>query len=186
MALVNTGYNSVFKTFVDFAQRRVDANDENAIAGAASGRPLTARRIMAVKAAIDDVSKKALIANLPETMSIRAGGEVFKFDKWHYERMVEATPPAECPRTLAALKKHIAARIEHGQAIIRNVRAGRGDLPPAVPQARNLGREAQPDFVEYRRRFPFRGDERAQDALLRLVRIDASHAFVHRDALCRP
>ena len=42
------------------------------------------------------------------------------------QNMLEATPPAECPRTLAALKKHIAARIEHGQTIIRDVRAGRG------------------------------------------------------------
>lgn len=204
MALDINGYSSVFKSFVDFAQRKFAERETKAIADATlesaalsgrkivavtdakgdslhkwsrglnvtiandrtrtlfrnavadmfggeakipesvkkamvlsdygEGKPLTARRIMAVKAAIDDASKKKLIANLPETMSIKVGGEVFRFDKWHYERMVEATPPAECPRTLAALKKHIAARIEHGQTIIRDVRAGRGGLHAATPE----------------------------------------------------
>ena len=33
---LNTGYSNVFKTFVDFAQQRVDANDDKAIADAPS------------------------------------------------------------------------------------------------------------------------------------------------------
>ncbi len=32
MALDINGYSNVFKTFVDFAQQRVDANGENAVA----------------------------------------------------------------------------------------------------------------------------------------------------------
>ena len=33
MALdLNTGYSNVFKTFVDFAQKRMDANDDKATA----------------------------------------------------------------------------------------------------------------------------------------------------------
>ena len=40
MALDINGYSNVFKTFVDFAQRRVDANDEYAIADAHVGKIL--------------------------------------------------------------------------------------------------------------------------------------------------
>ena len=46
MALdLNTGYSNVFKTFVDFAQKRVDANDDKAIADA-HANPLGDRKVL--------------------------------------------------------------------------------------------------------------------------------------------
>ncbi len=70
MALDVNGYNSTFKSFVEFAQQRVDANDSKAVKAMLlsdydSGKPLTARRIMAVKAAIDaDGTAAARSANI--------------------------------------------------------------------------------------------------------------------------
>ena len=58
MPLDINGYSNVFKTFVDFAQRRVDANDENAIADAHVQKPLTARRILEVSKAIEALGRE--------------------------------------------------------------------------------------------------------------------------------
>ena len=50
------GYNAVFRSFVDFAQQRVNANDAKAIADAKIESPLNGRKMVAVgKAANDSV-----------------------------------------------------------------------------------------------------------------------------------
>ena len=54
MALDINGYSNVFKTFVDFAQRRVDANDENAIADAHVQKPLVGRKTLAITQSLTD------------------------------------------------------------------------------------------------------------------------------------
>ena len=55
MALdVNTGYSNVFKTFVDFAQQRVNANDASAIADAHVQKPLGGRKIIAITQSLTD------------------------------------------------------------------------------------------------------------------------------------
>ena len=42
------GYNSTFRAFTEFAQRRVNANDAKAVAGARIQQPLGGRTIVAV------------------------------------------------------------------------------------------------------------------------------------------
>ncbi len=101
MALdVNTGYNSVFKTFVDFAQQRMSANDENAIADAHVQKPLVGRKTLAITQSLTD--------------------EVHKWtrgmDEWTVNDRTRAVPspipfPRECasarrasPRTASAMK----------------------------------------------------------------------------------
>ena len=54
MALDINGYSNVFKTFVDFAQQRVDANDENAIADAHVQKPLVGRKTLAITQSLTD------------------------------------------------------------------------------------------------------------------------------------
>ena len=94
------------------------------------GKPLTARRIIAVKTAIDNLK---FAENLPETLDVDVGGETFTFDKWHYERIVSNTPPAECPRNLDELRQLLSGRISHGREIIRDVLAGNGKVHRATP-----------------------------------------------------
>ncbi len=54
MALdLNTGYSNVFKTFVDFAQERVDANDATAVADA-HANPLGGRKVLAITQSLTD------------------------------------------------------------------------------------------------------------------------------------
>jgi hypothetical protein len=90
------------------------------------GQPLTARRILAVKNAIDNH-----LALPPDKLDVTVGGRTVTFEKWHYERLVEKMPEAERPRGLAGreelaamLRTTLAGRIEHGLAILRDVRAG--------------------------------------------------------------
>lgn len=94
------------------------------------GKPLTARRIIAVKNAIDNLK---FAENLPDTLDVDVGGETFTFDKWHYERIVANTPPAECPRSLDELRQLLSGRISHGREIIRDVLAGNGGDHFATP-----------------------------------------------------
>ena len=54
MALDINGYSNVFRTFVDFAQQRVDANDENAIADAHVQKPLVGRKTLAITQSLTD------------------------------------------------------------------------------------------------------------------------------------
>ena len=59
MALdINTGYNSVFKSFVQFAQQRMDANDDTAIADAKYMQPLGGRKTFAITQSLDDFVHK--------------------------------------------------------------------------------------------------------------------------------
>ena len=59
MALdINTGYNSVFKSFVQFAQQRMDANDDTAIADAKYTQPLGGRKTFAITQSLDDFVHK--------------------------------------------------------------------------------------------------------------------------------
>ena len=97
------------------------------------GKPLTARRILAVKTAIDNFNASEFVKNLPETLDVDVGGETFTFDKWHYKRIVSNTPPAECPRSLDELKHLLSARISNGREIIRDVLAGNGTNHAATP-----------------------------------------------------
>ncbi len=90
------------------------------------GKPLTARRILAVKTAIDNFNASKFVANLPETLDVDVGCETFTFDKWHYKRIVSNTPPAECPRSLDELRQLLSGRISRGREIIRDVLAGNG------------------------------------------------------------
>ena len=94
------------------------------------GKPLTARRIIAVKNAIDNLK---FAENLPDTLDVDVDGETFTFDKWHYERIVSNTPPAECPRSLDELRQLLSGRISHGREIIRDVLAGNGGDHFATP-----------------------------------------------------
>lgn len=94
------------------------------------GKPLTARRIIAVKTAIDNLK---FVDNLPDTLDVDVGGETFTFDKWHYQRIVSNTPPAECPRNVDELKQLLSGRISHGREIIRDVLAGNGGDHFATP-----------------------------------------------------
>ena len=97
------------------------------------GKPLTARRILAVKAAIDKFDAATFAENLPDTLDVDVGGETFTFDKWHYQRIVSNTPPAECPRSLDELRQLLSGRISHGREIIRDVLAGNGGDHFATP-----------------------------------------------------
>ena len=98
-----------------------------------AGKPLTARRIMAVKAAIDGFNASRFAASLPDTLDVPVGNETFTFDKWHYKRIVSSSQPAECPRSLDELKSLISGRISNGRQIIRDVLAGNGGNHAATP-----------------------------------------------------
>ena len=97
------------------------------------GKPLTARRIIAVKTAIDKFNASEFVRNLPDTLDVDVGGETFTFDKWHYKSIVANTPPAECPRSLDELRQLLSGRISHGREIIRDVLAGNGGDHFATP-----------------------------------------------------
>ena len=92
------------------------------------GKPLTARRIMAVKAAVD-----AHLSAPPDKLDVTVGGRTVTFEKWHYEGLVAAMPEAERPRGLAGraqladmIRNTLADRIENGLRILQEVRAGMG------------------------------------------------------------
>ena len=98
------------------------------------GAPLTARRILAVKAAVD-----AHLSAPPDKLDVTVGGRTVTFEKWHYEGLVAAMPEAERPRGLAGraqladmIRNTLANRIENGLKILQEVRAGRdsGTRPP--------------------------------------------------------
>ena len=100
------------------------------------GKPLTARRIMAVKEAID-----AHLSAVPDTLDVTVEGQTVTFEKWHYERMVDAMPESERPRGLAGraqlatqLQTLLASRIANGLTILRDVRAGNGNLHRATAE----------------------------------------------------
>ena len=58
MALDVNGYNSRFRSFVEFAQQRVDANDAKAVIDAKIQQPLGGRKILAVtQSKTDEVHK---------------------------------------------------------------------------------------------------------------------------------
>jgi hypothetical protein len=59
------------------------------------GAPLTARRIMAVKAAVD-----AHLSAPPDKLDVTVGGRTVTFEKWHYEGLVAAMPESQRPRGL--------------------------------------------------------------------------------------
>ena len=97
------------------------------------GKPLTARRILAVKAAVD-----AHLSAPPDTLDVEVGGKTVTFEKWHYERLVAKMPESERPRGLAGraelaamLRTTLTDRIENGLAILRDVRAGLETRHPA-------------------------------------------------------
>ena len=92
------------------------------------GQPLTARRIIAVKQAID-----AHLSAPPEKLDVTVLGRTVTFDKWHYEGLVAAMPEAQRPRGLAGraqlaqiLSNTLSNRIENGLKILQEVRAGMG------------------------------------------------------------
>lgn len=58
MALDINGYNSVFKSFVQFAQQRVDANDSKAVMDAKIQRSIGGRRVLAVTQSLTDAVHK--------------------------------------------------------------------------------------------------------------------------------
>ena len=97
------------------------------------GQPLTARRIMAVKAAVD-----AHLSAPPDKLDVEVCGKTVTFEKWHYERLVEKMPESERPRGLsgreelaAMLRTTLTGRIENGLKILQDVRAGLGSLHKA-------------------------------------------------------
>ena len=92
------------------------------------GAPLTARRIMAVKKAVD-----AHLSAPPDKLDVQVLGRTVTFEKWHYEGLVAAMPEAERPRGLAGraqladmIRNTLANRIENGLKILQEVRAGMG------------------------------------------------------------
>ena len=92
------------------------------------GQPLTARRIMAVKNAID-----AHLSAPPNKIELDVCGKKITLEKWHYERMVEAMPQNERPRGLAGraelanmLKTMLSQRISNGLEILKDIRSGNG------------------------------------------------------------
>ena len=91
-----------------------------------TGKPLTARRIVAVAKAVEANRSKAFAASLPDTLEVPVGNETVTFEKRHYEKLVAAIPANECPKTAAEVVDLLAARIEHGRKIASDVLAGRG------------------------------------------------------------
>ncbi len=99
------------------------------------GKPLTARRIMAIKNAID-----SHVSAVPDKLNVEVKGRTITFDKWHYERIVSLMPDAERPKGLAGrkvladqLRTLLSTRIAHGQQILRDVLAGNGAIHEASP-----------------------------------------------------
>ena len=91
-----------------------------------TGKPLTARRIAAVAKAVEANRSKAFAASLPDTLEVPVGDGTVTFEKRHYEKLVAAIPANECPKTAEEVVDLLAARIEHGRTIARDVLAGRG------------------------------------------------------------
>ena len=92
------------------------------------GKPLTARRIMAVKAAVD-----AHLSAPPDKLDVQVLGRTVTFEKWHYEGLVAAMPESQRPRGLEGrapladmIRNTLADRIENGLKILQEVRAGMG------------------------------------------------------------
>ena len=97
------------------------------------GKPLTARRILAVKAAIDNH-----LSAVPDTIEVNVRGRTVTFGKAYYERMVEAMPEDARPRGIegrgelaAILRGTFSARIEQGLTVLADVREGNGAEHPA-------------------------------------------------------
>ena len=91
-----------------------------------TGKPLTARRIAAVAKAVETNRSKAFAAGLPDTLEVPVGNGTVTFEKRHYEKLVAAIPAKECPKTVEEVVNLLAARIEHGRTIARDVLEGRG------------------------------------------------------------
>ena len=92
------------------------------------GKPLTARRIIAVKTAID-----AHLSAPPDKLDVQVLGRTVTFEKWHYEGLVAAMPESQRPRGLEGraqladmIRNTLADRIENGLRILQEVRAGMG------------------------------------------------------------
>ena len=97
------------------------------------GQPLTARRILAVKAAVD-----AHLSAPPDKLDVEVGGKTVTFEKWHYESLVAAMPKEQRPRGLAGrdqlatmLRDMLSERIGKGLKILSDVRAGLGAMHAA-------------------------------------------------------
>ncbi len=97
------------------------------------GAPLTARRILAVKKAVD-----AHLSAPPDKLDVMVGGKTVTFEKWHYDRLVAAMPEADRPRGLNGrtelanmLRAMLSERIARGLNILQDVRAGHGANHPA-------------------------------------------------------
>ncbi|MBQ4385885.1 MAG: hypothetical protein II823_08235 [Kiritimatiellae bacterium] len=92
------------------------------------GKPLTARRIMAVKAAVD-----AHFSAPPDKLDVQVRGRTVTFEKWHYEGLVAEMPESQRPRGIEGraqladmIRNTLAGRIENGLRILQEVRAGMG------------------------------------------------------------
>ena len=92
------------------------------------GQPLTARRIMAVKKAID-----SHLSAPPSKLDVEVCGKTVTFEKWHYEKLVDAIPENKRPRGLAGrdqlgvmIRDMLSKRIGNGLQILQDVRAGNG------------------------------------------------------------
>ena len=92
------------------------------------GKPLTARRIMAVKAAVD-----THLSAPPDKLDVQVLGRTVTFEKWHYEGLVAAMPESQRPRGIEGraqladmIRNTLADRIENGLRILQEVRAGMG------------------------------------------------------------
>ena len=97
------------------------------------GAPLTARRILAVKRAVD-----SHLSAPPDKLDVQVGGKTVTFEKWHYDRLVAAMPEADRPRGLNGrtelanmLRAMLSERIARGLNILQDVRAGHGANHPA-------------------------------------------------------
>lgn len=91
-----------------------------------SGKPLTARRIVAVAKVVEANRSKAFAASLPDTLEVPVGNGTVTFEKRHYEKLVAAIPAKDCPKTAEEVVSLLADRIEHGRTIARDVLEGRG------------------------------------------------------------
>ena len=92
------------------------------------GKPLTARRIMAVKAAVD-----THLSATPDKLDVQVLGRTVTFEKWHYAGLVAAMPESQRPRGIEGraqladmIRNTLADRIENGLRILQEVRAGMG------------------------------------------------------------
>ena len=69
--------------------------------------------------------KPLAIADLPATLEVSVLGTKITLRKGHFEAMVANTPEAERPRSIAELKRFLAARIHRGNTILKALYAGK-------------------------------------------------------------